>query len=85
MTPRVPHPKKPANRLPGHTLHNEGRVQRGYTYLSEGQGVCECGERSPVLGSDNQRKAWHREHKESVRRTEAFKRIQSRMDGRLRD
>jgi hypothetical protein len=32
-----------------------------------GCGLCQCGERSPVLWSDNARKRWHREHKEKIR------------------
>ena len=43
--------------LHGHGLLNEGRVAgRGRT----GQGRCSCGERSPVLGSDAERKRWYR-------------------------
>lgn len=63
-------------RLSGHELVNEGAPHDskgrrfgiyGYSTAGEGRGKCSCGKLSPVLNSGNQRKAWHREHKEEIR------------------
>jgi hypothetical protein len=63
--------------LSGHALRSEGSpYMRGgeggwvrASYLTSGPGValCECHETSPVLESNNARKAWHGRHKDAVR------------------
>lgn len=54
------------NRLSGHILPNEGRINAGRT--AEGHAVCSCGATSPEsLPSANARKAWHRDHKALIR------------------
>jgi hypothetical protein len=60
--------------LPGHALTGEGvahekrRDGRWQSTTSRlGVGLCECGETSPELTSNNQRKAWHAQHKDAVR------------------
>ena len=61
-------------RLAGHALRSEGKPcepvpgggwcrRRGWL----GRALCECGERSPDLGTDGARKRWHAEHKQAVR------------------
>jgi hypothetical protein len=65
-----------STRLAGHALQHEGKPYkpgelnpwlRAYG-TSSGAGLCECGETSPVLGSDAARKRWHRDvHKPQVR------------------
>ena len=59
------------NFLSGHTLWFEGaphdaESKRIGWQVTGGTGSarCSCGELSPVLTSGQQRKAWHREHKE---------------------
>lgn len=32
-----------------------------------GVGLCECGEPSPVLDTNNARKRWHADHKDKIR------------------
>lgn len=68
------------NRVPGHTLLNEGapfervvdevfvRTRRINTngVGGEGRGVCSCGTFSDILPSAGRRKSWHREHKKAV-------------------
>lgn len=79
--PKLP---KANTRLAGHGMRYEGKAlydaegkptttEGGwiYNYASKGSTECECGERSPVLTSDFQRKRWHREHKEQVRAAKA--------------
>jgi hypothetical protein len=68
-------PLNPSTRLSGHSLQSEGRayvedrgsVRRPWSMIRTGFGLCECGARSPELTSDNQRKRWHKKHKEQVR------------------
>jgi hypothetical protein len=70
--------KKGETLLKGHALLWEGMAmkemptRRGgpiWTYSRDKKGParCECGELSPSLPSTNQRQAWHRAHKESIR------------------
>ena len=70
-------PERRNTRLAGHGLRSEGdayepggeeqdawiKVWGSWT----GVGVCSCGETSPVLASNGQRKRWHAEHKQAVR------------------
>lgn len=71
-----------STRLPGHGLQSEGKpYERGgdeqdpwvrvgfgpHPGSHIGVALCSCGEASPVLESDGQRKRWHREHKNQVR------------------
>jgi len=68
----------PSTRLPGHALWSEGwpvetdpRSNAGWRPLNHrsgpGRALCECGEMSPVLGSANERKRWHRDtHKPAI-------------------
>ncbi|MFC6080979.1 hypothetical protein [Sphaerisporangium aureirubrum] len=65
-----------SNRVPGHTLVAEGAAflpdpNTGGTMLNRtgwhGCGLCSCGETSDTLSSNNQRKRWHREHKDTIR------------------
>jgi len=59
----------------GHALISEGAAhdaegQRVGSFMKTGGfgcAKCECGELSPELPSSNQRKDWHRDHKESIR------------------
>jgi hypothetical protein len=66
-------------RLRGHTLRDEGaafeadptvisRVRRvtWNTTGGHGFGLCSCGAKSPVLGTGQARKDWHRDHKRSL-------------------
>lgn len=59
--------------LIGHGLKYEGagftEGPGGMRRITGGVGfaLCSCGERSPILGSGGQRKAWHRTHKADVR------------------
>ncbi len=55
-------------RVRGHTLLSEGAAftAKGYRHGCTGAGRCMCGAASPILPSDNARKAWHREHKQAV-------------------
>lgn len=63
---------KRSTRLAGHTLPNEGRVYDPYGYrLSEAAARCSCGEESPVLPNDAQRRKWHANHKQALRDREA--------------
>jgi hypothetical protein len=58
-----------SNRLAGHTLPNEGRINGlsvGYSQCC-GPAVCSCGAESEVLHGANARKRWHREHKDKIR------------------
>lgn len=56
----------------GRTLPNEGRVYDPYGYrLSEAAARCSCGEESPVLPNDAQRRKWHANHKQALRDREA--------------
>ena len=64
--------KKGKTLLKGHGLLYEGEAftpegTKPYWNLSEGCGKCSCGALSPVLPSKNQRKAWHRQHKDEIR------------------
>jgi hypothetical protein len=65
-------PKKPVV-LAGHGLIREGapyddKSARMYDQRGgSGRGLCSCGTLSPVLGSDSQRKKWHRTHKDELR------------------
>lgn len=60
-----------ANRLVGHGLRMEGRVQLAGRLIGdgngEGRGSCTCGVDSPLLPSTAARKRWHREHKDAIR------------------
>jgi hypothetical protein len=60
-----------SNRLAGHTLPCEGRVQLGGHIIGDGSGegraCCSCGRESPLLPSTRARKQWHRDHKNDVR------------------
>ena len=61
------------SRLKGHAL-----VRRGWPHWNDGEAHlaataggsarCKCGAMSPWLPSRNERKRWHRGHKEQVRR-----------------
>lgn len=54
--------------LDGHELRGEGRVwDYGRWINGTGRATCGCGEKSPELPSTNQRKQWHRDHKDAVR------------------
>ncbi len=66
-------------RLAGHSLINEGAAFKYDSTLiskarrviwnttgGEGFGLCSCGAKSPVLGSGQARKDWHRDHKRSL-------------------
>jgi hypothetical protein len=56
------------NRLAGHELWWEGRVDVGYGYRNGlGRAHCSCGAWSPELPSTAKRKQWHREHKDAIR------------------
>ena len=67
-----------SNRMAGHTLVAEGAPHnmRGtrwhnlynYTTGGTGYGKCSCGKLSPLLHSSRDRKKWHREHKEELRK-----------------
>jgi hypothetical protein len=62
---------KKTNRLAGHELPNEGRLDMsGPTRNINGPGrtSCSCGEKSPKLLNTSQRKQWHRDHKDGIRR-----------------
>lgn len=56
-----------SNRLAGHTLPNEGRIQVGGIWVERGPARCSCGAESDVLKSDNARRRWHFEHKAQIR------------------
>ena len=56
-----------SNRLAGHTLPNEGRINHDSTSACCGPAVCSCGEQSEVLHGANARKRWHKQHKDDVR------------------
>lgn len=60
-----------ANRLAGHTLPNEGAIYDGVYIVSRGSTRCSCGVESPPLPSDNARRKWHRDHKDTIRAQEA--------------
>lgn len=60
-----------ANRLAGHTLPNEGAIRDGIYIVTVGSTRCSCGIESPVLPSDNARRKWHRDHKDTIRAQEA--------------
>lgn len=62
--------------LSGHGLIREGApfrddgsmmIARSHGTGGTGRGMCSCGALSEVLTSGNQRKAWHRKHKDEVR------------------
>lgn len=65
-----------ANRLAGHILPDEGRIfGNGVGHAKpEGRAECSCGAASEVLPSAKARKAWHRAHKDAVRRGEVLPR-----------
>ena len=60
----------------GHGLKHEGRPHTldgrrserdyGLRFDGPGRGLCGCGELSPELTSNYQRKAWHRIHKAEI-------------------
>lgn len=63
----------------GHGLISEGKPHlvpgccwsgdkphRPWGYRRDGHGVCACGATSGHLGSDAQRKRWHKAHKQDV-------------------
>jgi len=64
-------------RLSGHALHTHGSAYqpspgRPGSWIpvwgsQSGVGLCQCGETSPPLESDDARKAWHRGHKDALR------------------
>lgn len=59
-----------STKLAGHTLPREGRISNGIQYVSaiEAKAVCSCGEESSELYHNaEQRKRWHRRHKEDIR------------------
>lgn len=60
-----------ANRLAGHTLPCEGRVQLGGHIIGDGSGegraVCSCGTESALLPSTRARREWHVDHKNDIR------------------
>jgi hypothetical protein len=67
-------------RLPGHELQYEGQpyTAKGYKIMGlqgstggVGRAKCSCGELSDNLPSGTQRKAWHREHKKTIREAQA--------------
>lgn len=66
-----------ATRVPGHELFYEGAAHDadGKRILviwggtgGTGRGKCSCGALSPELTSGTQRKAWHRDHKDQIRK-----------------
>lgn len=65
-----------SNRMPGHELRAEGapfsskgyRIMQGGFQGGVGHAKCSCGDLSPVLTSATKRKAWHRDHKEELRK-----------------
>jgi|GEM_PF-3697052 len=66
-----------SNRMAGHELIAEGaphdpkgrRVNSLYSGVSgAGCGKCSCGKLSSAMASANKRKAWHRAHKEELRK-----------------
>lgn len=54
-----------SRRLAGHGLFWGGKADHptGRAYCGLGPALCECGERSPDLPTNNARKEWHRGHK----------------------
>lgn len=58
--------------VPGHSLLQQGAPYEWdgrKWYIVEGKigkGLCTCGAPSPTLSNDNQRKSWHRDHREAV-------------------
>lgn len=65
------------SRLAGHELQSEGAPYDSNGKLTNilyggtsgvGRGKCSCGALSPDLDSGNQRKAWHRDHKDQIRK-----------------
>jgi hypothetical protein len=57
-----------STRLAGHTLPDEGRIRDSDGYwIATGPAVCSCGETSDELPSDNARRRWHRNHKQTVK------------------
>ena len=65
-----------STRLPGHGLRAEeargddgrGGTRRADVYGEpDGFGLCSCGGRSGVLGSDADRRRWHKAHKDEIR------------------
>jgi hypothetical protein len=61
------------NRLAGHYMLREGRLNYGMDGWPNGPGSvpCACGEKSPVLPTTAARKRWHGEHKDAVRARQA--------------
>jgi len=57
------------NRLAGHILPNEGRINTNGLGTAQpcGPARCSCGATSGVLHSANARRRWHRQHKDEVR------------------
>lgn len=62
-----------STRLSGHELQREGKPYQWdgsrYTPASgvRGKGLCSCGATSKVTDVDNERKRWHRSHKDTIR------------------
>ncbi len=56
-----------SNRLAGHTLPNEGRIQVRGIWVEVGPARCSCGVESEPLKSDNARRRWHFAHKAEIR------------------
>lgn len=58
--------------LPGHKLRQQGAPYEwdGRKWFiakgKVGKGLCTCGAPSPTLMNDNQRKVWHRQHREDI-------------------
>lgn len=70
-----------SNRLSGHTLYKEGWPcdSQGQPLRIKWEGIgkakCSCGELSPVLDSDRQRRQWHRDHKNQIRGDQVLEEI----------
>ena len=56
-----------SNRLAGHTLPNEGRIQAEGLWVEHGPARRSCGVESEPLKSDNARRRWHFAHKAEIR------------------
>lgn len=54
--------------LKGHTLFFEGQPVGGLMRNGIGKGKCSCGVYSSELESNAQRKRWHRQHKDDIRK-----------------
>lgn len=58
--------------LKGHSIWREGAAttDNGFDLVEStapGHTICQCGAVSPYLPNTNQRKIWHRAHKDSLR------------------